>query len=163
MGRSISPKSLVPCRMYLAAAREALGSPLPSCYLHPIPRSVGQGFQPPAGQGPQLNNDMRISLKAIGKGNRSKGFLFSNSFHLGKLELKNKRDIKSKLSLDNVDLGVTMPSTNINEYIRVLRLARKPSREEFIMIAKISMAGIGIIGTLGFVIYALLTELPKSF
>jgi len=80
-----------------------------------------------------------------------------------KLELKNKLDLKSKLNLDNVDLGVTMPSTNVNEYMRVLRLARKPSREEFNMIAKISMAGIGIIGTLGFVIYALLTELPKAF
>ena len=80
-----------------------------------------------------------------------------------KLDLKNKLDLKSKLNLDNVDLGVTMPSTNVNEYIRVLRLARKPSREEFNMIAKISMAGIGIIGTLGFVTYALLTELPKSF
>lgn len=80
-----------------------------------------------------------------------------------KLELKNKRDIKSKLNLDNVDLGITMPSTNVNEYLRVLRLARKPSREEFTMIAKISMAGIAIIGTLGFVIYALLTELPKAF
>jgi protein transport protein SEC61 subunit gamma and related proteins len=80
-----------------------------------------------------------------------------------KLDLKNKLDLKSKLNLDDVDLGVTMPSTNVNEYMRVLRLARKPSREEFTMIAKISMAGIGIIGTLGFVIYALLTELPKSF
>jgi len=80
-----------------------------------------------------------------------------------KLELKNKLDLKSKLNLDDVDLGVTMPSTNVNEYMRVLRLARKPSREEFNMIAKISMAGIGIIGTLGFVIYALLTELPKAF
>ena len=80
-----------------------------------------------------------------------------------KLDLKNKLDIKSKLDLDNVDLGVTMPSTNVNEYIRVLKLARKPSREEFNMIAKISMAGIGIIGVIGFVIYALLTELPKSF
>ncbi len=85
-------------------------------------------------------------------------------FAAQKLELKNsKLDLKSKLNLDNVDLGVTMPSTNVNEYIRVLKLARKPSREEFNMIAKISMAGIGIIGTLGFVIYALLTELPKSF
>jgi len=80
-----------------------------------------------------------------------------------KLELKNKVDLKSKLNLDNVDLGVTMPSTNVDEYMRVLRLARKPSREEFNMIAKISMAGIGIIGALGFVIYALLTELPKAF
>jgi len=80
-----------------------------------------------------------------------------------KLDFKNKLDLKSKLNLDDMDLGVTMPSTNVNEYIRVLRLARKPSREEFNMIAKISMAGIGIIGTLGFVIYALLTELPKAF
>jgi protein transport protein SEC61 subunit gamma-like protein len=80
-----------------------------------------------------------------------------------KLDLRNKLDIKSKLDLDDVDLGVTMPSTNVNEYIRVLKLARKPSREEFNMIAKISMAGIGIIGVIGFVIYALLTELPKAF
>ncbi|OPY50382.1 MAG: preprotein translocase subunit SecE [Methanosaeta sp. PtaU1.Bin112] len=80
-----------------------------------------------------------------------------------KLDLKDKLDIKNKLNLDDVDLGVTMPSTNVDEYMRVLRLARKPSREEFNMIAKVSMAGIGIIGTLGFVIYALLTELPKAF
>ncbi len=78
-----------------------------------------------------------------------------------KPDQKNKLDLKSKL--EDVDLGVTMPSTNINEYIRVLKLARKPTREEFNMIAKISMAGIGIIGSLGFVIYALLTELPKMF
>lgn len=75
--------------------------------------------------------------------------------------LKEKLDLKNKL--DDMDLGVTMPSTNVNEYIRVLKLARKPSREEFTMIAKISMAGIGIIGTIGFIIYALLTELPKAF
>ncbi len=80
-----------------------------------------------------------------------------------KLDLNNKLDLKSKLNLNDVDLGVTMPSTNVDEYMRVLRLARKPSREEFNMIAKISMAGIGLIGTLGFVVYALLTELPKSF
>ena len=76
---------------------------------------------------------------------------------------KSRLDLKSKLDLDYVDLGVTLPSTNINEYIRVLKLARKPTREEFNMIAKVSMAGIGIIGSIGFVIYALLTELPKMF
>jgi protein transport protein SEC61 subunit gamma-like protein len=81
-----------------------------------------------------------------------------------KSSLKEKLDLKGKLDLDNMvgDMGVTMPSTNLQEYIRVLKLARKPSREEFTMIAKISMAGIGIIGTIGFVIYALLTELPKA-
>jgi len=80
-----------------------------------------------------------------------------------KLGLKNKLDLKSKLDLDDVDLGITLPSTNLEEYMRVLKLARKPSREEFNMIAKISIAGIGIIGTIGFIIYALLTELPKAF
>ena len=79
-----------------------------------------------------------------------------------KLDLKNKLDVRGKLDLEDMDLGITMPSTKLEEYLRVLRLARKPTREEFNMIAKISMAGIGIIGTLGFIIYALLTELPKA-
>lgn len=80
-------------------------------------------------------------------------------------QLKNKLDIKEKFDLDEMvgDMGIAVPSTNIEEYIRVLRLARKPTREEFTMIAKVSMAGIGIIGTIGFLIYALLTELPKAF
>ncbi len=80
-------------------------------------------------------------------------------------QLKNKLAIKEKLDLDEMvgDMGIAVPSTNIEEYIRVLRLARKPTREEFSMIAKVSMAGIGIIGAIGFIIYALLTELPKAF
>ena len=79
-----------------------------------------------------------------------------------KLDLKNKLDVRGKLDLEDMDLGITMPSTKLEEYMRVLKLARKPTREEFNMIAEISMAGIGIIGTLGFIIYALLTELPKA-
>ncbi len=84
----------------------------------------------------------------------------------GKLQqLKNKLDIKEKFDLEEMvgDMGISVPSTNIEEYLRVLRLARKPTREEFTMIAKVSMAGIGIIGAIGFLIYALLTELPKAF
>lgn len=80
-----------------------------------------------------------------------------------KPDLKNKLDLKKRLDFKDVDVGITLPSTNVHEYIRVLRLARKPTREEFKMIAKVSMAGIGLIGFLGFVIYALLTELPKAF
>ena len=73
------------------------------------------------------------------------------------------QQIKGKLDLDELgDMDLAVPSMNINEYIRVLKLARKPSREEFTMIAKVSMAGIGIIGMIGFLLYALLTELPKS-
>ena len=80
-------------------------------------------------------------------------------------QLKNKLDIKEKFDLDEMvgDMGISVPSTNIEEYLRVLRLARKPTREGFTMIAKVSMAGIGIIGTIGFLIYALLTELPRAF
>ncbi len=73
------------------------------------------------------------------------------------------QQIKDKLDLDEIgDMDLAVPSMNVQEYIRVLKLARKPSREEFTMIAKVSMAGIGIIGMIGFVLYALLTELPKS-
>ncbi|HWQ19094.1 MAG TPA: protein translocase SEC61 complex subunit gamma [Methanotrichaceae archaeon] len=71
--------------------------------------------------------------------------------------------LKNKIDLDDLDLGIETPSMDVKEYIRVLRLARKPSREEFTMIAKVSMAGIALIGMIGFVLYALLTELPKSF
>jgi len=73
------------------------------------------------------------------------------------------QQIKGKLDLDEIgDMDLAVPSMNIQEYIRVLKLARKPSREEFTMIAKVSMAGIGIIGMIGFLLYALLTMLPKS-
>jgi len=40
----------------------------------------------------------------------------------------------------------------INESIRVLRITRKPSREEFKTIVKVSGLGIVIIGLLGFII-----------
>jgi protein transport protein SEC61 subunit gamma and related proteins len=80
-----------------------------------------------------------------------------------KEETENKLEqLKNKLDLDDLDIGIETPSMDIKEYMRVLRLARKPSREEFTMIAKVSMAGIGIIGMMGFIMYALLTELPKS-
>ncbi len=74
------------------------------------------------------------------------------------------QQLKDKFDLDDMvgDMGISTPSMNIKEYIRVLRLARKPTREEFTMIAKVSMAGIAIIGMIGFLIYILLTELPQS-
>ncbi|WP_245597077.1 protein translocase SEC61 complex subunit gamma [Methermicoccus shengliensis] len=51
--------------------------------------------------------------------------------------------------------------STINEYIRVLRFARKPTREEFYAISKVAAAGIVLIGLIGFVIYLLLTVLPR--
>jgi len=77
---------------------------------------------------------------------------------------KSKNNIGSvtdKLGSMNVKVG--KPSFNIQEYIRVLKLARKPSRDEFMMISKISVLGIALIGMLGFIIYVLLTVVPESF
>ncbi|WYM92947.1 protein translocase SEC61 complex subunit gamma [Methanolobus sp. ZRKC4] len=56
-------------------------------------------------------------------------------------------------------------STSINQslktYLRVLKLTKKPSREEFQMIAKVAGLGILAIGFVGFLIYVLLVEIPQ--
>lgn len=49
------------------------------------------------------------------------------------------------------------------EYLRILRLARKPTSEEFKMVARVSFAGIVAIGLIGFFIYFLMVQLPKMF
>ncbi len=72
------------------------------------------------------------------------------------------QQLKDKLNLEEIgDKEIALPSARLVDYIRVLKLARKPDYEEFINIAQVSMAGIGIIGITGFMIYALLTELPR--
>jgi len=52
---------------------------------------------------------------------------------------------------------------NLSEYTRVLKLTRKPSREEFTIIAKVAGAGILLIGFIGFIIYLLITVMPGWF
>ncbi len=47
-----------------------------------------------------------------------------------------------------------------SEYLRVLKLTRKPTREEFTVIAKVAGAGILLVGLIGFIIYLLITVLP---
>lgn len=41
----------------------------------------------------------------------------------------------------------------LKEYRRVLKITRKPDREEFSMSAKVTGAGILLIGAIGFLIY----------
>ncbi len=52
---------------------------------------------------------------------------------------------------------------SLSEYLRVLKLTRKPTREEFIVIAKVAGAGILLIGFIGFIIYLLITVMPGWF
>ncbi|NIA09234.1 MAG: protein translocase SEC61 complex subunit gamma [Nitrospiraceae bacterium] len=54
-------------------------------------------------------------------------------------------------------------SFKLAEYTRILKLARKPDKDEFTMIAKVAGAGILLIGFIGFLIYLILTEMPQGF
>jgi protein transport protein SEC61 subunit gamma-like protein len=59
-------------------------------------------------------------------------------------------------NLSNINVSKTLKS-----YLRILKLTKKPSRQEFLMIAKVAGVGIILIGFVGFIIYVLLTEVPK--
>jgi protein transport protein SEC61 subunit gamma-like protein len=48
----------------------------------------------------------------------------------------------------------------VQKYIRVLKLARTPSRDEFTKIALVAAVGVFIIGLIGFTIYELMLVLP---
>jgi len=56
-------------------------------------------------------------------------------------------------------------NSNINQilktYYRVLKLTKKRSREEFLMISKVAGLGIIAIGLMGFIIFVLLVEMPQ--
>jgi len=51
----------------------------------------------------------------------------------------------------------------LNEYLRVLKISSKPDREEFEMSAKVTGAGMIIIGIIGFTFYLLSNLLPQLF
>ena len=42
---------------------------------------------------------------------------------------------------------------DFKKYLRVLQVARKPSKDEFLATAKISLLGLAIIGFVGFVVF----------
>jgi protein transport protein SEC61 subunit gamma and related proteins len=62
----------------------------------------------------------------------------------------------SGLSIDGI-------ANSFKQYIRILKLTRKPSNEEFFTISKVAGAGILLIGIIGFVIYLLMVPFLKIF
>jgi len=48
----------------------------------------------------------------------------------------------------------------INEYLKILKMARKPDRDEFLSTTKISVAVMFVVGLVGFLIYILMEVLP---
>ncbi len=63
---------------------------------------------------------------------------------------------------EDKEMALNIPFS-LSEYTRVLKLTRKPSREEFTIIAKVAGAGILLIGFIGFIIYLLITVMPGWF
>ena len=51
---------------------------------------------------------------------------------------------------------------DLNSYIRVLKMASTPTKEDFIQVSKIAGAGIIIVGSIGFIIFVLMSLLPGS-
>lgn len=51
----------------------------------------------------------------------------------------------------------------IREYIKLLKMARKPDSEEFFTTTKVAVAVMTIVGLVGFVIYLLMNVLPGAF
>ena len=46
------------------------------------------------------------------------------------------------------------------EYGRVLKMARKPTNDEYVKVLQITSIGLVLIGALGFVVYLCFTQLP---
>lgn len=61
-----------------------------------------------------------------------------------------------------------IPKINLNlneelfrKYIRVLKLARFPKRDEYSKIALVAAAGVLVVGMMGFIVYLIFVYLPQ--
>ena len=45
------------------------------------------------------------------------------------------------------------PAAKIRDYRRLMKMARRPTREEFIQVSKVSAIGILLIGAIGFAVF----------
>ena len=64
---------------------------------------------------------------------------------------------------DKVKEGISNIGPTLRSYFRILKLARKPSRKEFMTIAKVAAIGILAIGILGFIFYVMMDVVPQYF
>ncbi|RLI01614.1 protein translocase SEC61 complex subunit gamma [Candidatus Bathyarchaeota archaeon] len=52
---------------------------------------------------------------------------------------------------------------NLKEYLNVLKMTRKPDRDEFTTTTKVALVVMFIVGFIGFLIYLLIQVLPGAF
>ncbi|MFA6362296.1 protein translocase SEC61 complex subunit gamma [Methanoregula sp.] len=57
------------------------------------------------------------------------------------------------MEISKPDIKIDVHEELFRKYLRVLKLARTPTREEFTKIATVAAAGILVIGLIGFIIY----------
>ena len=72
--------------------------------------------------------------------------------------VKNEKNTDEKKALPSIQIKkpeITKASVSefFRKYIRVLKLARRPTKEEFWKISAVAAVGIALIGVLGFLIY----------
>jgi protein transport protein SEC61 subunit gamma and related proteins len=59
------------------------------------------------------------------------------------------------MEISKPDIKVDVHEELFRKYLRVLKLARTPTREEFTKIATVAAAGVLLIGLIGFIIYVI--------
>ena len=57
------------------------------------------------------------------------------------------------MEISKPDIKIDVHEELFRKYLRVLKLARTPTREEFTKIATVAAAGVLLIGLIGFIIY----------
>lgn len=64
-----------------------------------------------------------------------------------------KKAASSAANVKILEISKQSISEFFRKYLRVLKLARRPTKDEFFKISAVAAAGIAVIGVLGFIIY----------
>jgi protein transport protein SEC61 subunit gamma-like protein len=64
------------------------------------------------------------------------------------------------MEIPKPELKIDLHEELLRKYLRVLKLARTPTREEYSKIAIVAAAGVLVIGLLGFIIYEIFLIFP---
>lgn len=64
-----------------------------------------------------------------------------------------KKAVSSAVNVKMLEVSKQSISEFFRKYLRVLKLARRPTKDEFFKISAVAAAGIAVIGVLGFIIY----------
>ncbi len=55
-----------------------------------------------------------------------------------------------------------MITDSLKDYINILKMTRKPDREEFVTTTKVALGVMAVIGAIGFLLYLLMDVLPGA-